>query len=76
VLLLNECLLLFNSLMTQSGNFWIHPHICICGTQVAHIQFNFDISQIFFNIDIHVTVMFSGPLYVMHSFHIKSNRVK
>jgi hypothetical protein len=25
VLLLNECLLLFISLSTQSGNFWIHP---------------------------------------------------
>jgi hypothetical protein len=27
VLLLNECLLLFISLSTQSGNFWIHPRI-------------------------------------------------
>jgi hypothetical protein len=27
VLLLNECLLLFISLSTQSGNFWIHPPI-------------------------------------------------
>jgi hypothetical protein len=27
VLLLNECLLLFISLLTQSGNFWIHPRI-------------------------------------------------
>jgi hypothetical protein len=25
VLLLNECLLLFISLSTQCGNFWIHP---------------------------------------------------
>jgi len=27
VLLLNECLLLFMLLSTQSGNFWIHPRI-------------------------------------------------
>jgi hypothetical protein len=27
VLLLNECLLLFISLSTLSGNFWIHPHV-------------------------------------------------
>jgi hypothetical protein len=27
VLLLNDCLLLFISLSTQSGNFWIHPRI-------------------------------------------------
>jgi hypothetical protein len=27
VLLLNECLLLFISLSTQSGNFWIYPRI-------------------------------------------------
>jgi hypothetical protein len=27
VLLLNECLLLFISLLTQSGNFWIQPRI-------------------------------------------------
>jgi hypothetical protein len=27
VLLLNECLLLFIPLSTQSGNFWIHPRI-------------------------------------------------
>jgi len=26
MLLLNERLLLFISLSTQSGNFWIHPH--------------------------------------------------
>jgi len=25
MLLLNECLMLFISLSTQSGNFWIHP---------------------------------------------------
>jgi hypothetical protein len=29
VLLLNECLLLFISLSTQSGNFWIHPRMHI-----------------------------------------------
>jgi hypothetical protein len=30
VLLLNECLLLlFISLSTQSGNFWIHPHTLV-----------------------------------------------
>jgi len=28
VLLLNECLMLFISLSTQSGNVWIHTHIC------------------------------------------------
>jgi hypothetical protein len=27
VLLLNECLLLFISLSTQSGNFWIQPRL-------------------------------------------------
>jgi hypothetical protein len=29
VLLLNECLLLFISLSTQSGNFWIHPRTSV-----------------------------------------------
>jgi hypothetical protein len=33
MLLLNECLLLlFISLSTQSGNFWIHPPISVCPT--------------------------------------------
>jgi hypothetical protein len=27
LLLLNECLLLFMSLSTQSGTFWIHPRM-------------------------------------------------
>jgi hypothetical protein len=35
VLLLNECLLLFTSLSTQSGNFWIHPRT------VGHNVLNF-----------------------------------
>jgi hypothetical protein len=30
VLLLKECLLLFISLSTQSGNFWIHPRMYVC----------------------------------------------
>jgi len=29
VLLLNECLLLFISLSSQSGKFWIHPRIIV-----------------------------------------------
>jgi len=35
MLLLTECLLLlFISLSTQSGNFWIHPHIDLNETQL------------------------------------------
>jgi hypothetical protein len=36
VLLLNWCLLLFISLSTQSGNFWIHP-LLFCAISYAHI---------------------------------------
>jgi len=36
VLLLNECFLLFISLFTKSGNFWIHPHTLVCLFQNSH----------------------------------------
>jgi hypothetical protein len=35
MMLLNECLLLFISLSTQSGNFWIHPHISGTGNKMG-----------------------------------------
>jgi hypothetical protein len=35
VLLLKECLLLFISLSTQSGNFWIHPRINVVADKTS-----------------------------------------
>jgi hypothetical protein len=37
VLLLNECLFLFISLSTQSGNFWIYPRIT-CATKTPSLE--------------------------------------
>jgi hypothetical protein len=36
MLLLNKCLLLFISLSTQPGNFWIHPHDSSVGVALGY----------------------------------------
>jgi hypothetical protein len=63
VLLLNECLLLFISLSTQSGNFWIHPHKSYASNyfypQGMHIQNNIT----------------PWPLSIMHDILLLTNSI-
>jgi hypothetical protein len=63
VLLLNECLfLLFISLSTQYGNFWIHPRMSECFSKNHESKFGKISEQL-------STDKTSGSLLTVHIFH-------
>jgi hypothetical protein len=74
VLLLNECLLLllFTSLSTESGNFWLHPPMCIVSLltcPIARSRKRFDFIVDYCTDSLQMLHISSGCFQVLFNIH-------